>query len=144
MTEGRIMALDYGERRIGVALSDPLRVMATPLLTLNRKSREVDLGILADLARAHEVGRIVVGLPIGMDGARGEQVRRVESFIEMVGRATGLPVDPWDERLTTAQAEKALLEGDVSRRRRREVIDQVAAVILLQSYLDARRSGGPS
>ena len=136
---GRVMALDYGDRRIGVALSDPLGVTAQPLLTLERRSRADDFDRLARLAREHEVLRVVVGLPLGMDGARGERVRLTELFMDRVRKATGLPVEPWDERLTTAQAERALIESDLSRRRRRGVIDQAAAVILLQSWLDARR-----
>jgi putative Holliday junction resolvase len=135
---GRVMALDYGDRRIGVALSDPLGVSAQPLLTLERRSRAVDFERLTGLVREHAVTRVVVGLPLGMDGSRGERVRLTELFMERVRKATGLPVEPWDERLTTVQAERALIEADLSRRRRRRVIDQAAAVILLQSWLDAR------
>lgn len=140
--DGRIMALDYGERRIGVALSDPLRLTASPLLTLTRESPARDVAALRGLVEAHEVGRIVVGLPLAMNGTRTAMTDKAEKFAGLVGRATGVPVDTWDERLTTAQATRALIEGDVRRERRREVIDQVAAVILLQSYLDARRAGG--
>jgi putative Holliday junction resolvase len=137
---GRVMALDYGDRRIGVALSDPLGVSAQPLLTIERRSRADDFERLAGLAREHAVTRVVVGLPLGMDGSRGERVRLTELFMERVRKATGLPVEPWDERLTTVQAERVLIESDLSRRRRRSVIDQAAAVILLQSWLDARRA----
>src|SRR5262245_13115992 len=138
---GRVMALDYGDRRIGVALSDPLRVTAQPLLTLERRSRADDFDRLARLVRDHGVSQLVVGLPLGMDGSRGARVRVTEIFMRRLRRAAGVPVESWDERLTTVQAERALLEADVSRRRRRGVIDQVAAVILLQSWLDARRGG---
>lgn len=137
---GRIMALDYGDRRIGVALSDPLGITARPLLTLTRTTWESDLERIRTMTREHDVRRIVVGLPLDMDGTRGERVRLTEVFMERVRRATGIPVHPWDERLTTLQAERALLEADLSRTRRRRVIDQVAAVILLQSYLDAQQS----
>jgi putative Holliday junction resolvase len=142
---GRTLGLDYGERRIGVAVSDPLGVLATAVLTLERVSWKTDLARIRDLAREHEARRIVVGLPLEMDGTKGDRVRIAEVFMSRVREATGLPVVPWDERLTTVQAEKSLLEGDVSRARRREVIDQVAAVILLQAYLDSRRpsGGGP-
>ena len=136
----RILALDLGDRRIGVALSDPLGLTAHPLLTLTRRSWPADLDTLARLVREHQVGRIVVGLPLGMDGSRGTRVRLAEDFMARAARATGLPVEAWDERLTTVQAKRALLEGDASRARRKAVIDQVAAVILLQSYLDARRA----
>jgi putative Holliday junction resolvase len=141
---GRILAFDFGGRRIGVAVSDPLALSAQPLLTLERTTWKADLKRIRELVRRHEVGRIVVGLPLNMDGTRGDQVRLTEVFMERVHRATGLEVIAWDERLTTVQAEKALLEGDVSRRRRRAVIDQLAAVILLQAYLDAQRVGGAS
>jgi putative Holliday junction resolvase len=141
---GRILALDYGERRIGVALSDPLRVMASALFTLTRESQSRDLAALRAVVEEHEVRRIVVGLPLAMDGTRTPMTEKAEQFAAKVGRSTGLPVDTWDERLTTAQATRTLIEADVRRARRREVVDQVAAVILLQSYLDARqlRSGG--
>ncbi len=138
----RILALDLGDRRIGVALSDPLGIFAQPLMTLERTSWKADLKRLGDIAGRHGVGEILVGLPLEMDGSRGKRVRLTEEFMERVGRATGLPVIAFDERLTTVQAERILLEGDVSRRRRRQVIDQVAAVILLQAYLDARTAGG--
>jgi putative Holliday junction resolvase len=138
---GRVMALDYGDRRIGVAMSDPLGIAAQPLLTLKRRSVREDLASLVDLMRRHEVSLVIVGLPLGMDGSRGERVRLTERFMEQVRRAAGLPVEAWDERLTTVQAERALIESDLSRRRRRGVIDQAAAVILLQSWLDARRAG---
>lgn len=140
--EGRILALDYGERRIGVALSDPLLIMASPLLTLTRQSIARDLEALRLMVEEHQVRRIVVGLPLAMDGTRTAMTGKAEQFAGKVGRATGVPVETWDERLTTAQATRTLIEGGARRERRREVIDQVAAVILLQSYLDARRTAG--
>jgi len=142
--DGRILALDFGTRRIGIALSDPLRLTASPLMTLTRQSQARDLAALRAMAEEHTVSRIVVGLPLAMNGTRTAMTDKAEQFAGSVGRATGLPVETWDERLTTAQATRVLLEGDVRRDRRREVIDQVAAVILLQSYLDALRMGcGP-
>jgi putative holliday junction resolvase len=136
------MALDFGDRRIGIALSDPMGITARPLLTLERKSWDRDLEAIRSLTAEHEVQRIVVGLPLDMDGSSGPRVRITETFMERVRKATGVPVLPFDERLTTVQAERTLLEADVSRARRREVIDQVAAVILLQAFLDARRARG--
>jgi putative Holliday junction resolvase len=135
---GRVMGLDYGERRIGLALSDPLGITAQPLRTLERVTLAADLEVLAALARHHEVERFVVGLPLALDGTRGERVRRTEEFAARLGRATGLPVEAWDERFTSVQAERTLLEADLSRRRRREVIDTTAAVLILQGWLDAR------
>jgi len=139
---GRTMALDFGDRRIGIALSDPMGITARPLLTLERKSWGRDLEAIRSLTAEHEVRRIVVGLPLDMDGSSGRRVRITETFMERVRKATGVPVLPFDERLTTVQAERTLLEADVSRARRREVIDQVAAVILLQAFLDAGRARG--
>ena len=144
MSPQRILGLDFGDRRIGVALSDPLGCTAQPLTTLERASWKRDLGRLRDLVREHEVGRIVVGMPLGMDGGRNERVRLTEEFIDRLRSTTELPVDPWDERLTTVQAERILLLGDVSRARRRGAIDRLAAVIILQSYLDARACGSGS
>jgi putative holliday junction resolvase len=139
-TAGRTMALDYGDRRIGIAISDELGVAARPLLTLSRTRWSEDLERLVALVREHDVRRIVVGLPLDMDGRMGGRARLTEAIIEKIRGATGLPVVPWDERLTTVQAERILIEGDVSRARRRKVIDQVAAVILLQAWLDAQRA----
>lgn len=141
---GRILAFDFGDRRIGVALSDPLGITAQPLTTLERASWKRDLGRIRDLVRVHEVTRIVVGMPLGMDGGRNERVRLTEEFIDRLHRTTDLPIDPWDERLTTVQAERTMLEGDVSRARRRRAIDRLAAVIILQAYLDARACGSRS
>jgi putative Holliday junction resolvase len=136
---GRILALDLGDRRIGFAISDPLGVAARPLMTLERVSRARDLERIRQLVQEHDVRQIVVGLPLDMDGTRGARALLTETFIGRVRSATGLAVISWDERLTTVQAEKVLIEGDVRRERRRDVIDQVAAVIILQSYLDAKR-----
>jgi putative holliday junction resolvase len=122
---GRTLALDLGDRRIGIALSDPMGLTASPLMTLQRTTWQRDLDTIRSLAREHEVRRIVVGLPLAMDGGRGGRVRVTEVFMERIKGATGLPVVPWDERLSTVQ-----------------VIDQVAAMIVLQAYLDAQRSAG--
>jgi len=138
---GRTLALDYGDRRIGIALSDEMGIAARPLMTLARTTWPKDLDRLTAIIREHDVRRIVVGLPLDMDGGRGGRARITETFIGRIRGATGLPVLPWDERLTTVQAERILIEGDVRRARRREVIDQVAAVILLQTWLDAQRAG---
>jgi len=136
---GRTLALDYGDRRIGIALSDPMGLTARPLMTMTRTTWTRDLDRIRAIIHEHDVRRIVVGLPLDMNGGRGARARITEAFIEKIRGATGLPVVPWDERLTTVQAERILISGDVSRVRRRRVIDQVAAVIVLQAYLDARR-----
>jgi putative Holliday junction resolvase len=139
--EPRVMGLDYGEKRIGVALSDPLGLTAQPLTTLQRTSLEHDLDALAALQARHEVRRVVIGLPLSLKGERGDRARAAEGFGRRLERKTGVPVEAWDERLTSVQAERALLEGDVSRKRRREVIDRTAAVFILQSWLDAQAAG---
>jgi len=135
------MGLDYGEKRIGVALSDPLGLTAQPLTTLERTSLERDLDALAALQQRHEVRRVVIGLPLSLKGERGDRARAAEGFGRRLERRTGVPVEAWDERLTSVQAERALLEGDVSRKRRRELIDRTAAVFILQSWLDAHGAG---
>lgn len=138
----RVMGLDYGERRIGVALSDPLGLTAQPLVTVERTSLDADLGVLADLVREHDVRRVVIGLPLSLKGERGERARAAEGFGRRLARASGVPVEAWDERLTSVQAERALLEGDMRRSRRREVIDRAAAMLILQSWLDAHPDQG--
>jgi len=138
---GRTLALDYGDRRIGIALSDELGLTARPLMTLARTTWPADLERLRALIHDHDVRRIVVGMPLDMDGRRGGRARLTGTIIEKIRGATGLPVIEWDERLTTVQAERILVAGDVSRARRRQVIDQVAAVILLQAWLDAQHAG---
>lgn len=135
---GRIMALDVGQVTLGVAISDALGITAQPLTTLRRRGMAADLRALRDLVSAHEVETIVVGLPLRMGGEAGTAAAGVEGFAQKLREAIHLPVVTWDERLTTVQAERALLEGNVSRRRRREVINQIAAAIILQTYLDSR------
>lgn len=135
---GRTLAFDYGDRRIGIALSDPMGMAARPLMTLTRTTWARDLERIHDIIREHEVRRIVVGMPLDMNGSRGTRARVTEAFIERIKGATRLPVIPWDERLTTVQAERILISGAVRRARRRQVIDQVAAVIVLQAYLDSQ------
>lgn len=135
----RIAALDVGKARIGVAISDELGITAQPLGVVRRVGGQTDLRALRDLLAPYEPERVVVGLPLGMSGAEGSQAARVRAFGDRVGAHLGLPVEYWDERLTTVAAERALLEADVSRRRRREVVDKVAASLILQSYLAGRR-----
>jgi putative holliday junction resolvase len=134
----RIMALDVGEVTIGVAVSDPLGVTAQPITTVRRKGRRSDLAALRQLIEQHEVDHIVVGLPLRLGGERGTAAAEAEAFAAMLREAVALPVTTWDERLTSVQAERVLLEADVSRRRRREVVHQMAAALILQSWLDSR------
>ena len=138
----RCLGLDLGEKRIGVALSDPLGWTAGPLPAVARIGWKKDLASLRSLIETHEVGRIVVGLPIRMDGTVGEMARRTQLFVERLRACVSIPVETWDERLTTVQAERVLLEADVRREKRRKVIDSMAAGLILQGYLDYRNAGG--
>lgn len=140
---GRIMGVDLGSVRIGVALSDEGRVIARPLQTVRRTGDRTAVKALARIAADHAVSRILVGLPLLMSGEEPESARDARRLAGALRAATGIEVEMWDERLTTVQAERALLEGDVSRARRREVIDRVAAAVMLQSYLDSLPAGAP-
>jgi putative Holliday junction resolvase len=136
--EVRILALDVGQKRIGVAVSDPLGITAQGLEVLIRKDPESDLARLLEVAREWRVQEIVVGLPRHMDGREGKQAPAIMELAQALGDALAAPVTPWDERLTTVEAERVLIQADLSRRRRRQVVDQVAAVLILQSYLEYR------
>ena len=140
--EVRILALDVGEKRIGLAVSDPLGITAQGLGVLSRKDREADLAHILEVARKYRVQEIVVGLPRHMDGRPGKQAPEILDLAQSLGEALGVPVIPWEERLTSVEAERVLLKADVSRRRRRQVVDMLAAVLILQSYLDHKR-GSP-
>lgn len=133
------MALDLGSKTIGVAVSDPLELMGQGVEVIRRRNRDHDVGEVLRLAREWNVAELVVGLPLAMDGSRGPQARQAEEFARVLEVATGLPVHLQDERLTTRQAERVLIAADLSRRRRRQVIDKTAAVLILESYLAARR-----
>ena len=132
----RIMALDVGSKRIGVALSDPLKITAQGLQTFQRTTLEEDIRGLWKLMDEHEVSQLVVGLPKNMDGSVGFKAEEVQQFITDLTAERPMEVIWVDERLTTVSAERALLEADVSRAKRKKVIDKMAAVIILQSYLD--------
>jgi putative Holliday junction resolvase len=133
----RYLALDVGSRRIGVAVSDELGLTAQPVLTLVRKSsRREDLRSLARLARKYAVGGIVVGNPVRLDGADSPQTEKVRAFAAELGELTGLPIHLWDERLTTHEAHRILYEAGHKRQQHRRVVDQVAATLILQSFLD--------
>lgn len=134
---GRKMGLDVGDVRIGVAVSDLLMITAQGLLSYTRKSEEEDIAYLADLAQKQDVDTIVCGLPKNMNGTLGEQAEKVQRFAEKLKEATGLRLTYWDERLSTKSATRTLLEADVSRKKRKTVVDKLAAVYILQGYMDA-------
>ncbi len=136
----RFLGVDVGDRRIGIALSDATGFIASPTDTIERKGQRKDIEKLLELARREEVEGIIVGLPLSMDGSIGPQAEKVGRFVDALRTESEIPVTTWDERLTTVGAERALLEGDVSRSKRKKVIDKVAAALILQGYLDARRS----
>jgi putative Holliday junction resolvase len=139
MNEMRYLALDVGDVRIGVAASDETATLATGLPTLRRVGPRKDVKAVAALVRGHEAGEVVVGLPRSLDGSEGPQARKVLAFMDDLRGALPVPVVSWDERFTTAMATQALREAGASRRARREAVDQVAAVLILQSYLDYRK-----
>lgn len=136
----RTLGLDVGTKTIGVALSDELGLTAQGRETLRRTALKADLAQLTSVAKNEHVGRIVVGLPLNMDGSEGPRAEATRKFAAAVEEALGLPVELWDERLTTAEAERVLLAADVSRKKRKAVIDRLAAQLILQSWLDAHRS----
>jgi putative Holliday junction resolvase len=137
----RILGLDYGSRRIGVALCDELGMTAQGVATITRKNREADLGAIADLVRRHGVERIVVGYPLRLDGSEGIQCEKINRFVRRLETLLSLPVTRWDETLSTKEAEELLRERGVRREKRRAVVDRVAACLILQGYLDAQVRG---
>ena len=135
----RVLGLDLGERRIGIALSDGLGLTAQPLTVLTRTNARSDLQVIQQLATQHDVGTIVLGLPLTMRGEHGTQAKQASAFAQTLHQTTRIPVELVDERLTTVQGERALLETGTSRRKRKRLIDQVAAQLILQQYLDTHR-----
>ena len=131
----RIAALDVGEARIGVAVSDELGITAQGVGVIRRVGGRRDLEALAALLAPYTPAHLVVGLPLDMRGTEGPAAARVRAFAERAAAHLALPLEFWDERLTTVAAERVLLEADMSRRRRREVVDKVAATLILQGYL---------
>ena len=136
----RYLGLDVGDVRIGVALSDETATLASGLDTVARVGPRKDVKAVAALVRAHGVGGVVVGMPYRLDGTLGPQGEKVQAFVEGLRRGLTVPVATWDERLTTVAADELLAAAGVRRRDRKARIDRAAAVIILQGYLDARRS----
>ncbi|ROU00110.1 Holliday junction resolvase RuvX [Histidinibacterium lentulum] len=136
---GALMGLDLGTHTIGVAVSDGLRSVATPLETVKRRKFTLDAARLMEIAEGRQIAGIVLGLPRNMDGSEGPRAQSSRAFARNLARLTDRPMAFWDERLSTVAAERALLEADTSRRRRAEVIDHVAAAVILQGLLDRLR-----
>lgn len=137
----RVLGLDFGHKRIGVAVSDPLGITAQGLAVIHFKRPEEALQELAGLCREYAAERIVTGLPLNMDGTRSEAAREAEAFASRLAELTGLPVTMVDERLTSKTAERTLIAGNVRRKARREVKDMLAAVLILESFLAAPPEG---
>lgn len=136
----RIMGLDYGSKTVGVAISDPLCITAQGIETIERKEENKlrkTLARIEELAKEYEVEKIILGFPKNMNNTVGERGEKSLEFKEMLERRTGLPVIMWDERLTTVEAERTLIESNVRRENRKKYIDKIAAVFILQGYLDS-------
>lgn len=135
----RFLGLDIGSKRIGLALSDELGITAQGLPTLNRTTSGNDIRKLLEIVRQHKVEKIVIGLPKNMNGTLGKSAEQVLTFIQEMKVKTAIPVDVWDERLSTIAVTRTLVSANVSRRRRKEVVDKLAAVYILQGFLDSQK-----
>jgi len=136
----RILGLDIGEKRIGVAMSDTLGILASPLTQINKTGNQAAIEAILDLVRQHGVERIIAGLPYSLDGDLGPQAQRVENFLRKLSEHLDIPVETWDERYTTVAAEGKMIEAGVRRDKRKKRIDAVAAALILQEYLDTVRT----
>ena len=142
-TPGRILAVDLGDRRLGLALSDGLGITAQPAGTLTSHGRAKDVREVRELVKQRGVVQVVIGDPLHLSGKVGARAEQARSFAQALASSlSGVDVELWDERLTTAQVERELIVANVSRRKRRQVVDSLSAVLILQSYLDARSAHG--
>jgi len=139
----RVLGLDVGSKTIGMAVSDPLGITAQGLSTLRRQNKRADFQELEYVIRQYDIRRIVVGHPLRMSGAEGTQAERMQHFAAELRKRFALPVHLWDERLTSAEANRVLRESEMSIKRRAEVVDRLAAVLILQSWMEAHRSSLP-
>jgi putative holliday junction resolvase len=138
---GRVLGLDVGTRRIGMAVSDALGITAQGIKTLERTNKRRDFEHLERVIREYEVKEIVVGLPLRMSGAEGTQSEKMRAFAEELGKKFGLPVHLWDERLTSAEANRFLRETELSIEKRGKAVDRMAAVLILQGWMESQRTG---
>ncbi|MDD4879751.1 MAG: Holliday junction resolvase RuvX [Candidatus Omnitrophica bacterium] len=132
----RVLALDAGEKRIGVAVSDPLGITAQGVTVITRKDPETDLKEIGKIVAEYKAESVVVGMPINMDGTKGKSAEKVNEFVETLKGRLSIPVYTYDERLSTKESEKFLISADVSRKKRKSVIDKMAAQLILESYLE--------
>jgi len=135
----RILGIDFGTKRIGVALSDELFLTAQGQDTILRKELKADLAAIKAVVASNGVSEVVVGLPLNMNGTYSEKTKETVVFVGELEKMIGVPVKTWDERLTSMQADRAMLEGDMSRAKRRKLSDRLAAQLILQSYMDSRK-----
>lgn len=133
----RILGLDYGERRLGFAVSDHDGIIAMPLRVVELRHETQALEEVRRICEETDAEKLVVGLPFNMDGTKGPMAVKIESFIKQLTQLISIPVEKWDERLSTSAAERVLVEADISRRKRKAVRDKIAAHVILQGYLDA-------
>lgn len=140
MLDGRIMGLDIGDKTIEVAVSDLMGLTAQGVTTIKRVGKKKDIEAIKQIIAEKQVNKIVSGLPKNMNGTVGPQGEKVQKFCELLKEETNLPIEFWDERLSTVAAERSLIEGNVRRENRKKVIDMLAAVIILQGYLDLKRN----
>jgi putative Holliday junction resolvase len=131
------MGLDIGKKRIGVAISDEAGIISTPLVVVKAGSRAISE--ITELTREREVKEIVVGMPLNMDGSKGDMARYVEKFINKLERGCTLKITAWDERLSTSAVTKVLIEGNARREKRKSVVDKLSAAYILQGYLDSKK-----
>ena len=132
----RILGIDVGDKRIGVAVTDPLQITAQGVMTLKRKTRDDDLEAFRDLIAKYEIKKVVAGLPLNMDGSESAQTRKTVNFCQFIKKRLGVEIIYIHERLTSSWSEKVLIEGNVSRENRKDYIDMLAAQIILQPYMD--------
>lgn len=137
----KIMGIDFGTKRMGIALSDELFITAQGADTIQRKDLKTDLAAISDIISQNNVIEIVVGLPISMNGTHSRKTEEVIEFVEVLTKAVSVPVKTWDERLTTVQADRAMMEAGLNGFKRRRLADKVASGLILQSYLDSRKRG---
>lgn len=135
----RILALDVGNKRIGVALSDELNILAQPLYTIHRKGLERDIQEIVNIIKEKNVGTVIVGLPKNMDGTVGFQGEKTQKFAEILMQNIEIPLIMWDERLTTVSARRIMIENDVKQKDKKNLVDTVAAVVILENYLNSRK-----
>ena len=136
----RILCLDVGDTTIGLAMSDILRSIASPLLTINRSKFSKDAATLKELIGKYDICGLVVGYPMNMDGSQGPRTQSTRTFVSNLGKLVSIPMVFWDERLTTMAVERAMLEADLSRQRRAQLVDKLAASYMLQGFLDSIRT----